>query len=438
MDQQRKPPTKRPHGNINGSVTETPRVPISKIAREDHSLSSQLSRPLFLRFDPVKGQSVNPVHSGLLFKCKKGSAFFEPSVAKSPVRWPDFVCAANQPERHGIAAVFRAVLAAAAPYAPATPRDFHMRVENCRQRGFVIRFLMDRFGSGPVAAAQCMSCDLDCTLAMGITGDDAGCKPVVCDRIQSDVAMNRDAGPALTSLENEAQPGQEKEARDILRSCDTLLCELELGTSEEKSVVRVWMDAKARNMLILTPLRHVESMDEMTDCEVASLWTGLCKVLDHEKLDWDDVVAIVVNSGTERNHAHLHMKVRIQYRAFENARERWDAEQKARWERLEAFAVEAARPVFEHVVSRAPDSVRTVFVGELACKDGVQRNALISELRLRCSEFGTVKKCVFVDNRRIGFVAFDSHSEAAAAIVGLYRCSLASAEGVPFFSWGKK
>lgn len=41
---------------------------------------------------------------------------------------------------------------------------------------------------------------------------------------------------------------------------------------EEREHVRIWLDAKARPMLVVTPLPHKERLSELSDEELVQLW----------------------------------------------------------------------------------------------------------------------------------------------------------------------
>lgn len=77
-----------------------------------------------------------------------------------------------------------------------------------------------------------------------------------------------------------------------MTSADTLLFSLDHHN--------VWVDAKGRSMLIITPKRHVERVTELTDDELVELAMQLRKF---------DAKLAIVNHGAFQNHAHLHLKL---------------------------------------------------------------------------------------------------------------------------------
>jgi hypothetical protein len=92
-------------------------------------------------------------------------------------------------------------------------RKWHVEVAHGPKRGSTRR------RDGPIAAAQCMSCERDCPLSVGV--------------------------------------GRGHGAADHLTSRDTAVTEF---VSPHHNA---WLDAKARPMLVLTPKRHVRRLAEL-------------------------------------------------------------------------------------------------------------------------------------------------------------------------------
>jgi hypothetical protein len=356
-----------------------------------------------------------------------------PATAKTertwPVRWCDFLTEAEGIAGVRIAGLFRALLAAVGT------RDYHLRAVPCEDRGFRIDCLVAHGAEkrGPVAAGRCMSCDLDASLLAGLHGE------VVLTRTGAEGGAESDGRPTADGEWADPSAGASGAAASAakdLSSRDTLLHD---DDDAGLHGVRVWLDAKARNMLIVTPSRHVESMEDMTDAELRDLWMGCVAVVEREALPADSILAMICNSGRMMNHSHLHVKIKVDGRAFGACRARWGASRQARWERLVAFAVDAARPALEDVLAKAPEGVKTVFVGELECADDAAGAAeLHAKLRDMCEEFGAVTACRIIRPRSCAFVSFSSHAEAARCIVGLYRRSpVPASDRRPFFDWAK-
>ncbi|CAF1149629.1 unnamed protein product [Rotaria sordida] len=97
-------------------------------------------------------------------------------------------------------------------------------------------------------------------------------------------------------------------------SCE-LTHELSMTTLlSEQEYTRAWLDATTRAMLILTPIRHVERLSELTDenGEMEAFWYDAIKLIDRECNQLEICYrAIVLNHGTYRNHSHLHLKIKV-------------------------------------------------------------------------------------------------------------------------------
>lgn len=90
-------------------------------------------------------------------------------------------------------------------------------------------------------------------------------------------------------------------------------------------LARVWLDAQARPLMIVTPRRHAGGMHEMDDAEVGALWEAVGAAL---ALEWRPAdascnpgqpalppafSAVVLNVGRFRNIEHAHVKVRSKW-----------------------------------------------------------------------------------------------------------------------------
>ena len=82
----------------------------------------------------------------------------------------------------------------------------------------------------------------------------------------------------------------------------------------DTALARVWLDAQARPLMIVTPRRHVNGMDEMDSAEIGALWAGVGATL---ALEWRDkefppsFSEVVLNVGRFRNIEHAHVKVML-------------------------------------------------------------------------------------------------------------------------------
>jgi len=145
--------------------------------------------------------------------------------------------------------------------------------------------------SGPLAASSCMSCDLDTSMQMGLTGDGDGGLPAEASLIYEDAHM------------------------------------------------RYWHDAKGRPLFVVTPQRHVHNLKELTAAEMHRLWSGAVQILTDMGCDpKEDMRDMILNAGLDRNHAHLHLKVRVTGRGFDRARAKWSQRRNRLVDALKAFA----------------------------------------------------------------------------------------------------
>ncbi|KAG9284082.1 hypothetical protein G9A89_022856 [Geosiphon pyriformis] len=104
---------------------------------------------------------------------------------------------------------------------------------------------------------------------------------------------------------------------------------------------QIWLDAKARPMFIITPIRHIERLSECTDDEIFQMFYLACKVLEEEtinsKAPWErlEFEKMTLNHGNARNLAHLHLKVSVKENQFNWFREHgWDQEKIAKYNLL--------------------------------------------------------------------------------------------------------
>ncbi|CAG8528550.1 2116_t:CDS:1 [Acaulospora colombiana] len=105
----------------------------------------------------------------------------------------------------------------------------------------------------------------------------------------------------------------------------------------------IWIDAKARPMFVITPVRHVERLSGCTDEEVFSMFSLAVQVLYEEvrasKAPWRDVrfTKMILNHGNCRNVEHLHLKIRMPGEDFRYYVERgWDEAKKQKLEILKS------------------------------------------------------------------------------------------------------
>ena len=77
---------------------------------------------------------------------------------------------------------------------------------------------------------------------------------------------------------------------------------------------RVWLDAKDRKMLVLTPKKHVERLDSLDD----HLWEMIFREIGLVAQELNEgIERVVVNQGCCQNHPHLHWKFYLTQRCFD-------------------------------------------------------------------------------------------------------------------------
>ncbi|RUP47156.1 hypothetical protein BC936DRAFT_146073 [Jimgerdemannia flammicorona] len=109
------------------------------------------------------------------------------------------------------------------------------------------------------------------------------------------------------------------------------------------SLIRLWLDANARPMYIVTPSRHVERLSECTDDEIFHIYHSGCLLLLNEfalltaqgqeppRVPYS---RMTLNHGNARNVEHLHLKIRLTERDFKRIKKAWDADRRASFDRL--------------------------------------------------------------------------------------------------------
>ncbi|CAG8570574.1 10828_t:CDS:1 [Paraglomus occultum] len=113
-------------------------------------------------------------------------------------------------------------------------------------------------------------------------------------------------------------------------------------TLECEKLHRLWFDAKARPMFIVTPERHVERLSDCTDEEIFEMFHLTCQLLDEEarstNAPWETGMfeRMTLNHGNARNLEHLHLKIWVNESKFEWMKSRWDKEKREKFELLES------------------------------------------------------------------------------------------------------
>jgi diadenosine tetraphosphate (Ap4A) HIT family hydrolase len=114
------------------------------------------------------------------------------------------------------------------------------------------------------------------------------------------------------------------------------------STLSHEKLHRLWFDAKARPMFIITPERHVERLSDCTDEEIFAMFHLTCQLLDEETKSanaaWERGIfqRMTLNHGNARNLEHLHLKIWVDEEKFEIMKSNWAEEKKKKFELLES------------------------------------------------------------------------------------------------------
>eukprot|EP00775_Hariotina_reticulata_P011071 gene11071-11227_t len=95
-------------------------------------------------------------------------------------------------------------------------------------------------------------------------------------------------------------------------------------------------------MIVVTPKQHVEELLAMTDGQLVDLIRTAMSVL--QQLGCTSFTSMILNQGDSRNHAHLHLKVRVHERDFARAAAGWSEKVRQQFEALERFRDECLPP----------------------------------------------------------------------------------------------
>jgi diadenosine tetraphosphate (Ap4A) HIT family hydrolase len=108
--------------------------------------------------------------------------------------------------------------------------------------------------------------------------------------------LDRNVNPSPTSVCISCEPTHELSRVTLL---------------SEQQYTRAWLDGRARPKLILTPIRHVERLLELTDedGEMKAFWYDAVELFNREGIQLEKCPNMALNHGTYRNHAHLHLKI---------------------------------------------------------------------------------------------------------------------------------
>ncbi|KAI9330825.1 hypothetical protein BDR26DRAFT_870955 [Obelidium mucronatum] len=133
------------------------------------------------------------------------------------------------------------------------------------------------------------------TTELNLTEPNTNPTSIRCKRSSCDASSLKATIAECNYSGGESQRGPEGGLPAELRELTASRCEL-FGFSDPE-LVRVWMDAQARPLLVVTPKRH----------EVGALWRVVGEVI--QGYGWGEFKEVVLNAGRFRNIEHAHVKV---------------------------------------------------------------------------------------------------------------------------------
>jgi diadenosine tetraphosphate (Ap4A) HIT family hydrolase len=87
-------------------------------------------------------------------------------------------------------------------------------------------------------------------------------------------------------------------------------------------------------MFVVTPKQHIETLAQLSDAALLDLWRTTAAVLDAMRVGCN---AMILNQGDNRNHAHLHLKIRVPEQQFSRAVASWPQQQQQQLRAIWAF-----------------------------------------------------------------------------------------------------
>eukprot|EP01125_Pyxidicula_operculata_P022381 TRINITY_DN910_c1_g2_i1.p1 TRINITY_DN910_c1_g2~~TRINITY_DN910_c1_g2_i1.p1 ORF type:complete len:239 (+),score=38.47 TRINITY_DN910_c1_g2_i1:255-971(+) len=236
-------------------------------------------------------------------------------------------------------------------------------------------------------------------------------------------------------------PRRETHITDKCMSCD-MTVELSHGVFREETdpltagvanitfgdskLVRCWFDAKARPMYIVTPVRHVEAMNQLSDDELGSLWKTGVELVINEGFQEKNIHNLIINHGIYRNHAHLHLKITIDDLTFITAKNnKWTPEKQKRFQRLVQFN----KPRRSKLLKKYPGKSPGVFV------KGLTPGTTVEELNNHFLNLGITLPTQVLLHRGQGKMLFKEIDDAISCMINAYAVPLGKCE--PKFSWLK-
>lgn len=118
-----------------------------------------------------------------------------------------------------------------------------------------------------------------------------------------------------------------------------------------------YFDAKARDMLVVCPSRHVERISELSGEEIYHMCrsiVGALRSAGGQSVTGVSYETLVINQGRFQNLPHLHVKCWLAPMAFEKLRRAWSAEMRGKFELCDAMFGRYCKRGLEKTLRDAP------------------------------------------------------------------------------------
>jgi hypothetical protein len=130
-----------------------------------------------------------------------------------------------------------------------------------------------------------------------------------------------------------------------------------IGGAEEGFVN--YFDAKARDMLVVCPSRHVERISELSNEEIYRMCRSIVGALRSSGRSNDErggmaYETLILNQGRFQNLPHLHVKCWLSPQDFDRMRKKWTEEMRSTFELCDAMFGRHGKRAKEHELRNAP------------------------------------------------------------------------------------
>jgi len=210
-------------------------------------------------------------------------------------------------------------------------------------------------------------------------------------------------------------------------------------TESESILMNAWIDCQARPMLVVTPIRHIGDMSELSDDELASLWSAVGSCIwfcfKSNRSNVPSFEEVVLSAGNYRNIHHLHVKVWFTGLDFLQRTQEWPENMRSVWSKMHEVRRLMKLPIYDDLIasfSNEPMLLPVRVVGFFVDRDK-------EEIMRKFSEYGAVvsvslgvvtKSHSYSHSEEIiyedAFVTMTSKENLCQAIVGLNLTKIGS------------